>query len=158
MTRPRFLEIRTFPGMISPWQLQTYRAVDTAPTLRSPWREVMMEGYFQGVLKKTTKTNPPLTGKINPDCLNGLVCPQTGCVISPQECIIPFLPSELSQDWKSESFLPVCPRSWGEGGGCWFPFHLLWSAGLDLRWPWEGTQTLILAKVANTFSRNNGFQ
>lgn len=66
----------------------------------------MMEGYFQGVKKKK---NPPLTGKINPECLNGLVCPQTGCVISPQECLVPFLPSELSQDWKSESFLLRAP-------------------------------------------------
>lgn len=77
-------------------------------------------GMFLGCWKK-----PPKTVRIIPECLNGLVCPQTGCVIFPQKCIIPFLPSELSQDQKSESFRPVCPRSWGVGGGSWFPFHLL---------------------------------
>lgn len=156
MTRPRFLKSEHSQAWFLPGNSRLTGL--WIQLLRSEalggkwwWRDIFR------VLKKK-KTNPPLTGKINPDGLNGLVCPQTGCVISPQECIIPFLPSELSQDWKSESFLPVCPRSWGEGGGYWFPFHLLWSAGLDLRWPWEGTQTLILSKVANTFSRNNCFQ
>lgn len=158
MTHPRFQKSEHSQAWFSPgnsktlgWLTGLWIQLQHSEALGGKW-------WCRDIFRVLKKKKPPLTEKINPECLNGLVCPQTGCVISPQECIIPFLSSELSQDWKSESFLPVCPRSWGGDGSYWFPFHLLWSAGLDLRWPWGGTQTLILSKVANAFSRNNCFQ
>lgn len=77
--------------------------------LKSPWRKEIVEGSFQDIGKKNLQE----LGRIAPECLNGSMRPQTSYIITPNPArnVFPFFPSELNQDWTSES----CLRAPGAG-------------------------------------------
>lgn len=103
---------------------------------QKPLEERDCGGEFSGYRKKK---NLQELGRIAPECLNGSMRPQTSYIITPNPArnVFPFFPSELNQDWTSES----CLRAPGAGervGATGFHFPCL--DLIDFYWPWEGTQ------------------
>lgn len=100
-------------------------------------------GRLSGCRKKLHKL-----GRLTPNAWMDR-CALKPAALSPppsQKCTIPPpFPSELSQNWTSESRL--CAPGAGEGAGA-TGFHFLCFDLLDLYWPWEGTQIPTLSKVA----------
>lgn len=88
------------------FDLWHYWFADIITTLRGPWRR--RDHGFRALKTLRVKRTSAWT--------ESQTCPQIGCIFFFQECNLSPFSSDLSQDWKSESFLYVELKR-----GCCFP-------------------------------------
>lgn len=156
-------EIGTFfPGMIFPWQLQTlgcvtYQIVDRIPVLRRSLGGKWFWKIFRLLKKKKTETAQ--NGKINPEFLNRLACPQQPVLFPRGLRIEPFsfFPLWIEPRLEIRKSHACVPQTLGRGWG------LLVSISpalicLTRAGPKKAPRHQRCQRRRNAFSGNNCFQ